>query len=89
MSYSATPSTLPKEYTVAIKGILSLFIVGTHLCATCAPGEALRSIGRVGLGKGSGDWLSPSSFSLFWLICSRLLPKGSIPLHGGHWERDS
>ena len=40
MSYSATPSTLPKEYTVAIKGILSLFIVGTHLCATCAPGEA-------------------------------------------------
>ncbi|EWC92546.1 acyltransferase family protein [Porphyromonas catoniae] len=40
MSYSATPSTLPKEYTIAIKGILSLFIVGTHLCATCAPGEA-------------------------------------------------
>ncbi len=31
---------LPREYTIAIKGILSLFIVGTHLCSTCMPGEA-------------------------------------------------
>ena len=34
-------STLPKEFSVALKGALSLFIVGTHISSLCQPDEAL------------------------------------------------
>ena len=34
-------STLPKEFSVALKGALSLFIVGTHISSLCEPHEAL------------------------------------------------
>ena len=34
-------STLPKEFSVALKGALSLFIVGTHISSLCRPDEAL------------------------------------------------
>lgn len=34
-------STLPKEFSVALKGALSLFIVGTHISSKCQPDEAL------------------------------------------------
>lgn len=34
-------STLPKEFSVALKGVLSLFIVGTHISSLCQPDEAL------------------------------------------------
>ena len=34
-------STLPKEFSVALKGTLSLFIVGTHISSLCQPDEAL------------------------------------------------
>ena len=34
-------STLPKEFSVALKGALSLFIVGTHVSSLCQPDEAL------------------------------------------------
>ena len=34
-------STLPKEVSVALKGALSLFIVGTHISSLCQPDEAL------------------------------------------------
>ena len=33
-------STLPKEFSVALKGVLSLFIVGTHISSLCQPDEA-------------------------------------------------
>ena len=33
--------TLPKEFSVALKGALSLFIVGTHISSLCQPDEAL------------------------------------------------
>jgi len=32
---------LPKEFSVALKGALSLFIVGTHISSLCQPDEAL------------------------------------------------
>ena len=32
-------STLPKDYSVALKGLLSLFIVGTHISARLLPEE--------------------------------------------------
>lgn len=34
-------STLPKEFSVALKGALSLLIVGTHISSLCQPDEAL------------------------------------------------
>ena len=34
-------STLPKEFSVALKGTLSLLIVGTHISSLCQPDEAL------------------------------------------------
>ena len=34
-------STLPKEFSVALKGALSLFIVGTHISSLCQPDETL------------------------------------------------
>lgn len=34
-------STLPKEFSVALKGALSLFIVGTHISSLCQSDEAL------------------------------------------------
>ena len=34
-------STLPKDFSVALKGALSLFIVGTHISSLCQPDEAL------------------------------------------------
>ena len=34
-------STLPKEYSVALKGILSLFIVGSHISGWLQPNETL------------------------------------------------
>ena len=34
-------STLPKEFSVALRGALSLFIVGTHISSLCQPDEAL------------------------------------------------
>ena len=34
-------STLPKEFSVALKGALSLFIVGTHISSLCEPHETL------------------------------------------------
>ena len=34
-------STLPKKFSVALKGTLSLFIVGTHISSLCQPDEAL------------------------------------------------
>lgn len=34
-------STLPKEFSVALKGVLSLLIVGTHISSLCQPDEAL------------------------------------------------
>lgn len=34
-------STLPKEFSVALKGALSLFIVGTHISSLCQPDEAI------------------------------------------------
>ena len=34
-------STLPKEFSVALKGVLSLFIVGTHISSLCQPDEVL------------------------------------------------
>lgn len=34
-------STLPKEFSVALTGALSLFIVGTHISSLCQPDEAL------------------------------------------------
>ena len=34
-------STLPKEFSVTLKGALSLFIVGTHISSLCQPDEAL------------------------------------------------
>ena len=34
-------STLPKEFSVALKGALSLFIVGTHISSLCQPDEVL------------------------------------------------
>lgn len=34
-------STLPREFSVALKGALSLFIVGTHISSLCQPDEAL------------------------------------------------
>ena len=34
-------STLPKEFSVALKGTLSLFIVGTHISSLCQPDEVL------------------------------------------------
>ena len=34
-------STLPKEFSVALKGALSLFIVGTHISSLCQPDESL------------------------------------------------
>ena len=33
--------TLPKEFSVALKGALSLFIVGTHISSLCQPDETL------------------------------------------------
>ncbi|MBF1366668.1 MAG: acyltransferase family protein, partial [Porphyromonadaceae bacterium] len=32
---------MPKEFSVALKGALSLFIVGTHISSLCQPDEAL------------------------------------------------
>ena len=34
-------STLPKDFSVALKGALSLFIVGTHISSLCQPDETL------------------------------------------------
>ena len=34
-------STLPKEFSVALKGALSLLIVGTHISSLCQPDETL------------------------------------------------
>ena len=34
-------SPLPKEFSVALKGALSLFIVGTHISSLCQPDETL------------------------------------------------
>ena len=54
-------STLPKEFSVALKGALSLFIVGTHISSKCQPDEALLWLRVCNL-------LTPLSLILFFFL---------------------